>query len=87
MFETNQNIKGLFLKLKDARSIHELRTSKLLEAHALKVVHTIDDALMNFDDMDYVLAMLTNVARSHSRFLHFEADVFWVYIRILIGSD
>jgi len=71
----------MFAKLKHVETIAELRTSKVLEGHAMKVICTIDDAIVNFDDMDYVLRMLETIAQSHSlRFPLFDPQFFSVSI-------
>jgi hypothetical protein len=69
----------MFAKFKDVETSAELRSSKVLEGHAMKVICTIDDAIVSFDDIDYVIKMLQTVAHSHSvRFPHFNQQFFWV---------
>lgn len=78
LFETNRDIQEMFSMLKDVQNIADLRSSKVLESHAMKVFCTIDDTIVNFDDMDYVLRMLQIVAQSHSqRFPNFDPAFFW----------
>jgi neuroglobin len=77
LFETNRDIQDLFSGFKDVQSVADLRNSKVLEGHAMKVFCTIDDTIVNFDDMDYVFRMLQIVAQSHStRFANFNPDYF-----------
>ena len=69
----------MFAKLKDYETVAELRSSKILEDHAMKVICTIDDAIVNLDDMEYVTRMLQTVAQAHStRFPNFDPDFFSV---------
>lgn len=83
LFETNSDIKTMFGMLKDYETVAELRSSKLFEDHAMKVICTIDDAIVNLDDMEYVTRMLQTVAQAHStRFPNFNPDFFSV-IRFL----
>lgn len=78
LFETNKDIQQMFNNLKDVSSVAELRNSKVLEGHALKVFCTVDDAIVNFDDMDYVIRMLQVVAQFHAqRLTSFEESFFW----------
>ena len=82
LFETNHDIKDMFAAFKDVTTLAELRSSKVLESHAMKVICTIDDVIVNLDDMDYVLRMLQIVAQSHSqRFPNFNPEFFWVSLR------
>lgn len=77
LFETNSDIKTMFAKLRDFETVAELRSSKIFEEHAMKVICTIDDAIVNLDDMQYVTRMLQTVAQSHSsRFPNFNPDFF-----------
>lgn len=79
LFETNSDIKTMFSKLKMYETVAELRSSKILEDHAMKVICTIDDAIVNLDDMEYVTRMLQTVAQSHSnRFPNFDPEFFSV---------
>jgi len=75
----------MFAKLKVYETVAELRSSKILEDHAMKVICTIDDAIVNLDDMEYVTRMLQTVAQSHSaRFPNFDPDFFSV-IRFFVN--
>ena len=74
----------MFVKLKDFETVAELRSSKILEDHAMKVICTIDDAIVNLDDMEYVTSMLQTVAQSHSsRFPNFDPEFFLVISNLL----
>ena len=79
LFETNSDIKTMFAKLKDYETVAELRSSKILEDHSMKVICTIDDAIANLDDMEYVNRMLQTIAQAHStRFPNFDPEFFMV---------
>jgi len=79
MFETNVELKAMFSSLKNVTTTAELRTNKVLESHAMKVICVIDDAISNLDDMDYVIRLLELTAHKHcQRFPHFDAEYFWV---------
>lgn len=79
LFETNADIRTLFSGIKHLKTSADLRNSKLLEAHAMKVICTIDDAIANFDDMDYVIRVLQQLAQSHcGRQSNFDPNYFWV---------
>jgi len=79
MFETNCDLKTMFASVKDIATIAEMRTSKLLETHAMKVIGTVEDTITNLDDMDYVIKLLQLTAHSHcQRYPHFDAKYFWV---------
>jgi len=76
----------MFAKLRDFETVAELRSSKIFEQHAMKVICTIDDAIVNLDDMQYVNRMLQTVAQSHSsRFPNFNPEFFAV-IGFLCGT-
>ena len=76
----------MFAKLKVYETVAELRSSKILEDHAMKVICTIDDAIVNLDDMEYVARMLQTVAQSHStRFPNFNPEFFSV-IRFFVNN-
>jgi hypothetical protein len=80
LFETNTDIRTLFAGIKHLKTAADLRNSKLLEAHAMKVICTIDDAITNLDDMDYVIKMLQMSAQAHyARQPGFDPNYFWVW--------
>ena len=68
----------MFSQLKEAHTPFELRTSRALENHASMVMCTIDEAINNVDDVDYVIDMLKNVGQTHTRFDNFKPEVFLV---------
>ncbi len=39
---------------------------------------TIDEALTNLDDMDYVIDLLRKIGRTHTRFENYKPEIFWV---------
>ncbi len=56
----------------------DLRESRQLQDHAMMVMCTIDEAITNLDDLDYVITSLHKVGRSHCRFEGYTPDTFWV---------
>ncbi len=79
MFETNEDLKKLFSSFKGLTTPAEMRSSLALENHALLVICTLDEAIVNLDDMDYVLDMLTKVGASHrAKLSDFDPDNFKV---------
>ena len=44
----------------------------------LQVMCTIDEALTNLDDMDYVIDLLRKIGRTHTRFENYKPEIFWV---------
>ncbi len=43
-----------------------------------QVMCTIDEALTNLDDMDYVIDLLRKIGRTHTRFENYKPEIFWV---------
>lgn len=87
MFETNTDIKEMFSNMKHLKTVAELRNSKLVETHAMKVICTLDDAIINMDDMDYVIKTLQESAQSHClRLARFDGSYFWVGYRVYLDA-
>ncbi len=78
LFETNEDLKGMFSAFKELKNAQELRESRALENHAMMVMCTIDEALTNLDDMDYVIDLLKKIGRTHTRFENYKPEIFWV---------
>lgn len=79
MFETSHEVQYYFCKFAKLETSADLRSSRALKLHAMKVMHTLDDAISNLDDMDYVISMLTKVARTHvDKFDEDNLQIFWV---------
>ncbi|KAL8614702.1 hypothetical protein ACOMHN_057372 [Nucella lapillus] len=76
LFERNEEVLGFFQGLRSAKTLAELRTSKILENHVKGVMMTIDEAISNLEDADTVIDMLIFVGKSHTRFKGFNPHVF-----------
>ena len=77
MFHERADIKGMFEQFR-AQDQSELATSKSLENHAVLVMNSLDDAICNLDDSEYILDMTTLTGLSHRRFENFSENIFWV---------
>ncbi|XP_076464737.1 uncharacterized protein LOC143296596 [Babylonia areolata] len=76
LFEKNESLIRFFSGLQSYRTLAELRASSVLEQHVSGVMLTVDEAITNLDDADYVLSMLRNVGQTHIRFQGFDPNVF-----------
>ena len=77
LFEKNQNLKNLFSAFRDIDP-NDMRSSQVLENHAMMVMCTIDDAICCLDDLNYVREQLHTVGKSHRRFKNFKPEIFFV---------
>ena len=77
LFETNEEMLQLFEKFQRLKTSTDLRSSSALEAHALKVMSSLDEAITNLEDYEYVVNMLFKVGVLHTSFDHFTAEMFW----------
>ena len=69
----------MFGQFDSYETLADLRTSTILEGHAMKVISTLDEIITHLDDVDYVIGVLHQVAQSHCRrFPLFEAQLFGV---------
>lgn len=86
MFKINSDLKRLFSNFKDLDSEDALRENEALEKHALLVMSTMDEAISNIDNVDYVYDVLNRVGQSHGRFSGFVAELFQVSPATLMSS-
>ncbi|KAL3872787.1 hypothetical protein ACJMK2_035988 [Sinanodonta woodiana] len=78
MFETNNDIRQMFLTLTDGEcDIVELRSNKNLESHVAQVMFTLDEAISSLDDTDAVIDLLRTVGYTHRRLKAFDPQLFW----------
>lgn len=77
LFKTNSYLKDMFTQFKGIESEDELRNNELLEHHATFVMSTLDEAISNIDNYDFVQQSLHRVGCSHRRFSGFEPSNFW----------
>ena len=82
MFETRNDVKVMFEQFRSVEKA-DLGASRALENHALLVMNALDEAIANMDDPDYLIDMLLVTGKSHRRFEHFSADIFWVSLVVL----
>ncbi|XP_041351101.1 uncharacterized protein LOC121370066 [Gigantopelta aegis] len=76
-FKTNLDMKLLFQNFKNIGHEDELRENELLEHHATLVMTTLDDAISNIDNHEYVAEFLKKTGSSHIRFDGFSHRNFW----------
>lgn len=77
LFKTNSYLKDMFSQFKGIETEDELRNNELLEHHATFVMSTLDEAISNIDNYDFVQQTLHRVGCSHRRFSGFEPSNFW----------
>ena len=70
----------MFTQLKGLDTEDDLRNNEVLEHHATFVMSTLDEAISNIDNYDFVQQTLHRVGCSHRRFSGFEPSNFWVSI-------
>ena len=85
LFERNKEALSFFEDLRSAKTVSELRESKILENHVKGVMMTIDEAINNLDAAD-TIDMLLHVGKSHTRFKGFDPQVFLVSHHTLCGK-
>ncbi|XP_060083685.1 neuroglobin-like [Ylistrum balloti] len=77
LFETNEELKSYFVDVSKYTTISDIRTNSRFESHAVMVMHIIDDAMSNLDDITSVESLLLNVGESHTRLSWFKSFYFW----------
>ena len=81
LFETNDEVRGMFAKVIKNLNVTDLRESKELENHVKQVMYTLDEAISSLEDVDFVVNMLHSVGKGHRRLVEaggFNPNVFWV---------
>ena len=78
LFKNNAYLKDMFTQLKGLDTEDDLRNNEVLEHHATFVMSTLDEAISNIDNYDFVQQTLHRVGSSHRRFSGFEPSNFWV---------
>ncbi|CAH1790733.1 unnamed protein product [Owenia fusiformis] len=94
LFETNKELKKLFGdQFNKLDTASEMIESKTLENHAFMVMCTIDDAICNIDDIDYVLTQLASVGRFHTKIKSYDGrnfekieDPFLMAVKEVLGD-
>lgn len=77
LFKNNAYLKDMFTQLKGLDTEDDLRNNEVLEHHATFVMSTLDEAISNIDNYDFVQQTLHRVGCSHRRFSGFEPSNFW----------
>ena len=80
LFKTSTYLKEMFSQFKGIETEDELRNNEVLEHHATFVMSTLDEAITNIDNYDFVQQTLHRAGSSHRRFVGFEPSNFWVSI-------
>ena len=78
LFENEESVKNMFKALENVTLVSDMRTSAVLKDHALIVMCTLDEAIMNLDDLDYVQELLYKVGKSHRSLENYRSSVFFV---------
>lgn len=79
MFKTDAALIALFKDFKELPDdIDDLRENEALEHHASLVMGIIDDAIMHIDNVDHVIATTGRTGATHTQFVGFTCDLFWV---------
>lgn len=85
LFEANGELKSMFTSFEKLKYSSDLRESRHLKNHALMVMCTLDEAITNLDDLDYVTDILHKIGRTHTRFQGYTSETFWVrYILFIL---
>ncbi|XP_069118264.1 neuroglobin-like [Argopecten irradians] len=77
MFRANSDIIGLFGKFAHLKSEEVMREDEVLEKHATTVMATVDEAMNNIDNVDFVLTFLKHRGNYHQKIPGFTSDMFW----------
>ncbi|KAK3586264.1 hypothetical protein CHS0354_004667 [Potamilus streckersoni] len=77
MFRNNDDLRLLFTKFRNLKTVDELRLDENVELHGKTVMDVIDEVISNIENVDYVLELMKNTGRIHRRFAGFTASYFW----------
>ncbi|XP_060071855.1 globin-5-like [Ylistrum balloti] len=77
MFRSNTDIKRLFAKFGHLKTEEEMRMDDILEKHATTVMATVDEAMNNIDNVDFVLTLLKHRGNYHKKIPGFTSELFW----------
>lgn len=76
LFKSNAYLIKIFKDFKQLETEDEMRANESLEKHATFVMTTLDEAISNIDNYDFVKDLLTRTGCSHQRFSEFQKDNF-----------
>jgi len=79
MFETRPDAAAMFERFRSVESAN-LGYSTALEIHAMILMDTVNDIIVNMDDPEYVIDTLLATGKTHRRFKNdnFVIEIFWV---------
>ncbi|KAK6182327.1 hypothetical protein SNE40_010038 [Patella caerulea] len=77
LFKRKSELKSMFKEFKHLEKEDELRDNEALEHHATLVMTTLDDAITNIDNVEYISCMLSERGGSHVRFNGFHESNFY----------
>jgi hypothetical protein len=80
LFKTKKDLQHLFNSFRNVESEDEIRADEALLGHATIVLTTLDEAISNMDNYDYVIDLLRKTGGTHNRFPGYRPDYFWVCI-------
>lgn len=81
LFKTNANLKYIFAHFSKLETEDDMRENEALEHHATFVMTTLDEAISNIDNYNYVIDHLHRTGATHQRFIDFSSENFGVSSR------
>lgn len=78
LFKTNANLKYIFAHFSKLETEDDMRENEALEHHATFVMTTLDEAISNIDNYNYVIDHLHRTGATHQRFIDFSSENFGV---------
>ncbi|XP_062621642.1 uncharacterized protein LOC134283210, partial [Saccostrea cucullata] len=76
LFKTNSHLKYVFTKFTQLETEDDMRQNEALEQHATFVMTTVDEAISNIDNYNYVTDHLHRTGATHQRFVDFSSENF-----------
>lgn len=76
LFKTNANLKYIFAHFSKLETEDDMRENEALEHHATFVMTTLDEAISNIDNYNYVIDHLHRTGATHQRFIDFSSENF-----------
>ena len=78
LFKTNSSLKYIFTHFSKLETEDDMRRNEALEHHATFVMTTLDEAISNIDNYNYVTDHLHRTGATHQRFIDFSSENFGV---------
>ncbi|XP_022329560.2 neuroglobin-like [Crassostrea virginica] len=76
LFKTNSSLKYIFTHFSKLETEDDMRGNEALEHHATFVMTTLDEAISNIDNYNYVTDHLHRTGATHQRFIDFSSENF-----------